>query len=163
MSTDARKNFQELPVRTPDDLPDGLPLAWLAERYDDHGDRLSNNALPPDFDHAAERGTAQDAVARLALGEAIRRTVTAHYGNRIHEAVLLGATWNEVAAALGVSADEARTALRTHADQQRELRRQLEAEGSTLGLSAEEHALAWAISGAGDDQPYLAGAEQGGR
>ncbi|QES46692.1 hypothetical protein DEJ50_01320 [Streptomyces venezuelae] len=156
--TDARKNFQELPVRTPEDVPEGYPLAWLAERYDLHGEKLSNNALPEGFDEKdAERGTADDAVARLALGEAIRRSVTGFHGNRIHEALLLGATWHEVAGALGIGTDQAREVLRSHADRQYRVRMELAAEGSSLGLSEEEHAVALALTALGDDEPYRGG------
>ncbi|MGW5852378.1 hypothetical protein ACWFQ8_31315 [Streptomyces sp. NPDC055254] len=80
-----------------------------------------NNVLPADFPHAVQRGTADDALAVLALRESIRRDVEAGRGSRLHEALTLGAAWAEVAAALGISPDEARQLLRDWADGQHHL------------------------------------------
>ncbi|MEJ8640124.1 hypothetical protein [Streptomyces sp. MS2.AVA.5] len=104
--------WKALQIRRPDDVPGPTPLRWQAEKAGEHADRLSNNRLPADFPHPVERGTADDALAVLALRESIRRDVEAGRGSSLHEAMTLGATWTETAAALDVSTDEARQLLR---------------------------------------------------
>ncbi|NEB60342.1 hypothetical protein G3I61_11470 [Streptomyces diastaticus] len=157
MSTDAYKDWQALQVRRPDDLPPAVPLAWQVEKHSEHGQRLSNRRLPADFPHEVERGTAADALASLALGEAIRRTALHYRPSTVHEALELGATWNEVAAALDCTPDEARDVLRAYADGQRHLYEGYESEGRRpIGFTAEQHREACALTELADDEPAAA-------
>jgi hypothetical protein len=73
-----------------------------------HVDRLMNNMLPADWPHPIERGDVGDALAVLALEESMRRDVEHARGSRVRQALALGATWAEVAAALETSTEEAR-------------------------------------------------------
>ncbi|MFF0361572.1 hypothetical protein [Streptomyces fungicidicus] len=93
-------------------MPPFTSLSRLAEQRAAHDARLMNNRLPADHPHPVERGTAGDALAGLALGEAVRRHVKHEHGTRVREALELGASWSEVAAALDVSPDDARALLR---------------------------------------------------
>lgn len=157
MSTDEYKDFQALQVRRPDDLPSAVPLTWQAEKHSQHGDRLSNRRLPADFPYLVERGTAGDALAALALGETIRRTALAYRPSTVHEALQLGATWNEVAAALDCTPDEARDVLRSYADGQRHLYEGDEREGRRpIGFTAEQHQEAHALTELADDESAAA-------
>jgi hypothetical protein len=157
VSTDAYKDFQALHVRRPDDLPPASPLTWQAEKHSQHGDRLSNRRLPADFPHEVERGTAGDALAQLALGEAIRRTALSYRPSTVHEALQLGATWNEVAAALDCTPDEARDVLRSYADGQRHLYESIEAEGrKPIGFTEEQQQEAHALTELADDESAAA-------
>ncbi|QIP74760.1 hypothetical protein [Streptomyces sp. VN1] len=157
MSTDAYKDFQALQVRRPDDLPPATPLTWQAEKHSQHAERLSNRRLPADFPYEVERGTAGDALAQLALGEAIRRTALNYRPSTLHEALELGATWQEVAAALDCTPDEARDVLRSYADGQRHLYEGDEREGrKPIGFTAEQHRAALALTELADDESAAA-------
>lgn len=157
MSTDAYKDFQALQVRRPADLPPATPLTWQAEKHSQHAERLSNRRLPADFPYEVERGTAGDALAQLALGEAIRRTALNYRPSTLHEALELGATWQEVATALDCTPDEARDVLRSYADGQRRLYEGDEREGrKPIGFTAEQHRAARALTELADDESAAA-------
>ncbi|MFD3569861.1 hypothetical protein [Streptomyces sp. NPDC058677] len=161
MSTDAYKDFQALQVRRPGDLPPATPLTWQAEKHSQHAERLSNRRLPVDFPYEVERGTAGDALAQLALGEAIRRTALNYRPSTLHEALELGATWQEVAAALDCTPDEARDVLRSYADGQRHLYEGYEREGrKPIGFTAEQHRAVLALTELADDESAAAEASQ---
>lgn len=125
MSTPEHEHWTSLSVRRPDDVhtTDGgpIPLSWQMEKRVAHADRLANNDLPADFPHPIERGDAGDALAVLALAESIRRDLTRWEAIDIRTALLLGATWSEIADALATTPHEARTTLRTWADGQHHL------------------------------------------
>ncbi|MDX3579941.1 hypothetical protein [Streptomyces sp. FL07-04A] len=153
--TEQRDQWDALEIRRPDDVPVPTPLTWQVEKHTVHSDRLMNNVLPADFPYEVERGTADDALAVLALRESIRRDIEHGTGNRVHEALTLGATWRQVAAALGVDPGRAREVLRAYADGQRNMWRRNEAEGrKPFGFSADQHAAAVALCELGDDEDY---------
>ncbi|MFG3158081.1 hypothetical protein ACGF7W_39280 [Streptomyces sp. NPDC048219] len=157
MSTDEHKDFLALQIRRPDDVPPVTPLSWQAEKHSQHGDLLSNRRLPADFPYEIERGTAADALAQLALGEAIRRTALNYRPSTVHEALQLGATWNEVAAALDCTPDEARDVLRAYADGQRHLYEGIEREGGRpIGFTADQQRAALALTELADDESAAA-------
>ncbi|MFI9722861.1 hypothetical protein ACIHFE_24915 [Streptomyces sp. NPDC052396] len=152
--TDAYKHWRDLQVSSPGDVPLATPLMWLAEKHQEHADRLTNRLLPGDFPHKAERGTVADALAVLALRESIHREMEYGRGAHIRDALHLGATWHETAAALGLTPDEARRLLHTWADGQRHLYTSCEERGETpLGLSDEQHTAVLALCRLGDDEP----------
>lgn len=153
MTTEERARWNALEIRKPDQVPAVTPLAWQVAKLTDHADRLMNNLLPADFPHEVERGTAGDALAVLALRESIRRDVEQGRGTRVHEALLLGASWREVARALDVETGEARELLRAWAQGQRNLWQRGEAEGRRpFGLDADAHAAVLALCERGDDE-----------
>ena len=88
--------------------------------------------------------TAEEWAELLAYGHAIAK----HYAHpaAIDRAVRAGLSWDDVAAAIGQDPAEVRAAYRKWADGQRQLNARLNARepGSTLGLTAEEHAQALA-------------------
>ncbi|MCC3654726.1 hypothetical protein LIX60_25330 [Streptomyces sp. S07_1.15] len=154
MTTDEHTRWNALEVREPDQVPAATPLSWQVAKLTDHADRLMNNLLPADFPHEVKRGTAGDALAALALRESIRRDVEHGRGTRVHEALLLGASWDEVARALDVEPDQARELLRRWAQGQRDLWLRNEAEGiRPFGLDADAHAAVLALCGRDDDEP----------
>lgn len=151
--TDAHEHWQNRTVQRPGDVPAATPLSWLAEKESNHAQRLFSNVLPVDRFPNAERGTADDALAVLALREAIRRDLDYGRGNRVHEALTLGATWTQVAAALDIPADEARAMLQEYADGQRNLWLGYEAERiKPFGFTAEQHTEALALCELGDNE-----------
>ncbi|MDV9191582.1 hypothetical protein R6L23_25815 [Streptomyces sp. SR27] len=153
MPTDEHARFEGMEIRRPDQVPPATPLSWLTQRETDHALRLMNNSLPADFPHDVERGTAADALAVLALRESIRRDVEHGRALRVREALELGASWAEVAAALDVDVDEARILLRTWAAGQRNMWTRHEAEGvRPFGLDAQEHAAVLALCDRRDDE-----------
>lgn len=153
--TEQRDQWDALEIRRPDDVPVPTPLTWQVEKHTVHADRLMNNMLPADFPYEVERGTADDALAVLALRESIRRDIEHGTGCRVHEALTLGATWSQVAAALGVEAGQAREVLRAYADGQRNMWRRNEEEGRTpFGFSADQYAAVLALCELGDDEDY---------
>ncbi|MEV5239112.1 hypothetical protein AB0K89_08360 [Streptomyces cinnamoneus] len=162
MGTDAYKHWQELQVCRPGDVPPATPLTWLAEKHQEHADRLTNRLLPAEFRHEAERGTADDALAVLALREAIRREAEYGRGAHVRDALQLGATWNQAAAALDLTPDEARRLLRVWAEGQRHLYTASEERGEQpLGLSAEQYAAVLALADPADDEPASGQSEAG--
>lgn len=153
MSTDAYKHWQDLEVCRPGDVPPATPLMWLAEKHQGHADRLTNRLLAVDSPHEAERGTSDDALAVLALREAIRREMEYGRGAHVRDALQLGSTWAEVAAALDIAPDEARALLRAWAEIQRHLYTASEERGEQpLGLSAEQYAAVLALTELADDE-----------
>ncbi|MFI2207665.1 hypothetical protein ACH47Z_44890 [Streptomyces sp. NPDC020192] len=151
--TEQHDRWETLEIRRPDDVPSATPLSWLAAKESDHAQRLFRNLLPADFPHEVERGTADDALAVLALRESIRRDVEHGTGNRVHEALTLGATWTQVAAALDIDPGRARELLRAYADGQRRLWVGYEEEGiKPFGFSADQHTAALALCELGDDE-----------
>lgn len=151
--TDQHDHWEALEIRRPDQVPAATPLSWLAEKESDHAQRLFRNLLPIDRFPDADRGTADDALAVLALRESIRRDIEHGTGNRVHEALTLGATWSQVAAALDIEAGQARDVLRKYADGQRNMWVRNEEEGrKPLGFSADQHTAALALCELGDDE-----------
>lgn len=126
--TDAYDHFQTIEIRTPDDVPPATPLVWQIERIDVHEQR-------------GLRGTAEDAVTVLALRENVRRELQ-RTGLYISDARRMGATWEQIAAALDIGADDARERLRTWADGQDRLYRRDVADGrqQPIGIDAEQYA-----------------------
>jgi hypothetical protein len=154
VSTPEYERWTATAVRTPDQVrtePGGpVPLTWQVEKLTEHTTRLSNAKLPADFPHEVERGDAGDALAVLALSESIRRDAGRWQAVEIREALRLGATWTQVAAAIDATPDQARAVLRQWADGQRKLWLGYEAEGAKpFGLDADEYAAVLALC----DQP----------
>ncbi|MFJ8982902.1 hypothetical protein [Streptomyces sp. NPDC102282] len=154
MSTPEYDRWKALTIRRPDDIPTATPLAWHVEKFTEHNERLMNNALPADFEYDVQRGNAGDALAAIALRESIHQMVEQQRGSRVHEAIELGATWNEVAAALNVTPDDARALLRGWADGQHNLHRGYieRASDNPLGLSPEQHGAVLALTELNDDE-----------
>ncbi|MFD7867585.1 hypothetical protein [Streptomyces sp. NPDC059783] len=154
MSTPEYERFQAATIRRPDDVPPATPLSWHAERATEHDNRLANRSLREDFPYEIERGDLGDALAALALRESMHRMIEAQRGSRIREAMEMGATWYETAAALDITPDEARTLLRQWADGQHRLHRgDVErAADSPLGLTPERHAQVLALTELGDNE-----------
>ncbi|MFI1799001.1 hypothetical protein ACH427_16870 [Streptomyces sp. NPDC020379] len=154
MTVHEHQHWKSLTIRRPDDVPVATPLAWQIDKHTEHNDRLMNIALPADFKYEVERGDAGDALAVIALRESMRRDIEAGRGVRVREAIGLGATWNEVAAALDVSPDAARTLLREWADGQHNLYlRDVEhGQNRPLGLNPDQHAAMLALTELGDDE-----------
>ncbi|MFF0794182.1 hypothetical protein [Streptomyces spiralis] len=152
--TDQYAQFKGLEVRRPGDVPAATPLSWQFEKFTEHNDRLANNAIPADFPHDVQRGDAGDALAAIALRESIRQHVERERGIRVHEAIQLGATWEQVAAALDVDPKDARTLLRDWAESQHRLhRRDVErGEARPFGLDDEQYAAVLALCELGDEE-----------
>ncbi|MFE0824156.1 hypothetical protein [Streptomyces sp. NPDC058847] len=151
--TDPYETWKAQDIRRPLDVPGATPLRWQMEREAEHEARLMNNRLTLDYPHPVERGTAADALAVIALRESIRRDMENGRGVRVREALELGATWSEVAAALDVAPDEARELLRAWAGLQHQLHRNDVADGRErpLGIDDQEHAAVLALTELGDD------------
>lgn len=151
--TDQHEQWKTLEIRQPDQVPSATPLSWLAEKESEHSQRLFRNLLPVDRFPDVERGTADDALAVLALRESIRRDIEHENGNRVHEALTLGATWRQVAAALDIDPGQARELLRAYANGQRRLWLGYEEEGiKPFGFSADQHTAALALCELADDE-----------
>lgn len=124
--TDAYERFQTIEIRTPDDVPPATPLEWQTERIRTHESR-------------GLRGTAADAVAVLALRENVRRELE-RTGLYISDARRMGATWEQISAALGTTEDDARNRLRTWADGQQRMYQGDVAKGrKPLGIDDDSH------------------------
>jgi hypothetical protein len=125
--TDAYDHFQALDIRTPDDVPPATPLVWQIERISVHEQR-------------GLRGTADDALTVLALRESVRRELE-RTGLYISDARRMGATWEQIAAALDITADIAQGRLHAWADGQQRLYRSDVAEGRErpIGLTDDQH------------------------
>lgn len=151
--SDAYKTFQAAIVRRPDDVPSVTPLSWLAEKEGRHAEHLSNRLLPADFPHPVRRGDAGDALAVLALREAIRRETEIGRGGRLCAALELGASWTEAAAALDISPAQARTVLREWTEGQHRLYQDYVARGhKPFGHSPERHAAVLALCAQDDEE-----------
>jgi len=156
--TDPYETWQTTEIRRPSDVPAATPLRWQIEKEAEHEARLMNLRLPTDYPHSVDRGTAADALAVIAVRESIRRDMELGRGVRVREAMELGATWSEVAAALDTTPDEARDLLRAWADGQHQLHRGDTAAGRPrpLGLDDTAHAAVLALCDLGDDEPSSA-------
>ncbi|WP_455355911.1 hypothetical protein [Streptomyces sp. SYSU K217416] len=132
---DPDEAFMAAETHRPDDVPAGTPLTSLAEKRSEAGLRLLTKRSP---DRDAAVG---DALTQIALGEAIRRTVRSQRGSTVREALRLGATWEQVAAALDTTALAAADDLRVWAEGQRTLYHQLLAENpdNRIGLTDEAY------------------------
>lgn len=163
--SDPYTRWKATAVRRPEDVPAIAPLAWQIEKHTKHNDRLMNRALPADFPHPVERGDAGDALAVLALREAMRRDIETGRGTRVHEALTLGATWTEVAAALGTTPADARALLRDWVEKQHRLHQRdtQQRAAHPFGMDAEEHAAVLALLELGDDEPAPAPVEGAAR
>jgi hypothetical protein len=161
--TDQYEEWKATTVRRPEDVSPATPLVWLAEKESEHARRLLRLRLPARPGH--EPGDSGDALAVLALGEAIRRDVETGRGLRVREALELGATWSEVAAALDTAPAKARALLRDWAESQHWLYQHDVEHGRThpLGIDAEEYAAVLALLELGDDQPAPAAVEGAAR
>ena len=139
--TDPDAAFRAAEIRRPDDVPAGTPLTSLVEKRADAGLRLLNTNLPEDFPHPVERGDAGDALTQLALGEAIRRDVRSARCSTVWEALRLGATWDQLAAALDTTELAVADDLRVWAEGQCTLYYQLLAENpdNRIGLDRQTH------------------------
>jgi hypothetical protein len=82
----------------------------------------------------------------LALGEVAARRF--RHPAAVHQAVLAGATWSQIAAATGGDAEQARLAYRQWAEEQHGLRQQFP--GGTIGLGDDEYAAALKVAGSPD-------------
>ncbi|MER6134265.1 hypothetical protein [Streptomyces sp. NPDC001815] len=158
MSTPEYELWADLDVRRPDDVRmisgRRVPLPWQMEKHAGHVDRLMNSTLPADFADPVERGGAGDVLAVLALSESIRRDLIARRAGDIREAVRLGATWSEVAAAIDITPDEARAILRDWTERLHGLH-QIDAEAGEvqrLGVEEDRHAAVLALIELADDQ-----------
>ncbi|CAL9352695.1 hypothetical protein SUDANB106_00500 [Streptomyces sp. enrichment culture] len=77
-------------------------------------------------------------------------------GNRLYEALELGATWQQVADALDVAPHEARQLLQGYTDGQHNLWLSYEQQGvRPFRFTAEQHAAALALCELGDDEPAV--------
>ncbi|MET7746176.1 hypothetical protein [Streptomyces sp. NPDC005385] len=149
--------WQALQIRRPDEVrttPGGpVPLGWQAEKRTGHSARLMNTRLPADFPHKVERGDEGDALAVLALGEAMRRDIEAGRGSDVRTAAELGATWRQIADALDTTPAHARGLLRAWATGQHRLYSGDRARGEArpLGLDDERYGAVLALCATGDD------------
>ncbi|CAM5625239.1 hypothetical protein [Streptomyces badius] len=157
MDTPAHEHWTDLTVRRPDDVRTitgrRVSLSWRMEKRAGHIDRLMNRTLPEDFPDPVERGDAGDVLAVLALSESIRRDLAARRGGDIREAILLGATWTEIAAAIDATPDEARAVLRDWTERQHQLHQREVERGRPLGSDADRHASVLALIELADDEP----------
>jgi hypothetical protein len=148
MTVSEHERWMSLPIRRPDDVPSATPLSWQVEKHDEHNSRLMTNAA------FLVRGDVGDALAVIALRESMRYDIEAGRGVRVREAIELGATWCEVAAALNVTPDNARTLLREWAEGQYNLHRNDVERGEKhpLGIDADRYAAVLALTELGDDE-----------
>jgi hypothetical protein len=115
-------------------------IATLQARGEWHDDRSLDPADYPPL-------TVAEHLQLIALGEVAARRF--RHPAAVHQAVLAGATWEQIADAAGGDPDEARQAYRAWAEEQHDLRQQFP--GGTIGLGDEEYAAA--IGEAGQPDP----------
>ena len=158
MSTPEYELWNDLADRRPGDVRKTTgrrdPQTGQMEKRVRHVDRLMNRTLPTDFPDPVERGGAGDVLAVLALSESIQRDLAARRAGDIREAILLGATWSEVAAAIDTTPDEARVILRDWTERQHGLY-QINAkpgDAQQLGVEEDRHAAVLALIELADDQ-----------
>ncbi|MFE3601347.1 hypothetical protein [Streptomyces sp. NPDC059142] len=134
-------------TQRPGDVPAGTPLASLAQQRAEAGERLR---IEHDRDQDAVVG---DALTQLAVGEAIRRAVRSERGGMVAQALRLGATWDQVAAALDTTVLAAVDDLRVWAEGQRTLYHQHLADGADVLVGLDEEAygevMRWVAFGLG--------------
>jgi hypothetical protein len=138
--SDAYKHWQGLQIRRPDEVPAATPLTWQVEKHTEHNDRMANRDLPADFPYEVQRGDVDDALAVIALRESIRKDIEWGKGLRVREALELGATWTQVAAALDIDTTEARWILRRWVEGQLHLHQGDVAQGRERPLGLDQHA-----------------------
>ncbi|MFE0453115.1 hypothetical protein ACFW2D_17880 [Streptomyces sp. NPDC058914] len=87
----------------------------------------------------------------------MHRQIEAERGCRVHEAIGLGATWSQVAAALAVTPDQARALLRGWSDGQNRLHCQdvEHAVDRPLGLRPERYGAVLALCELGDHETAI--------
>ncbi|MFD7548534.1 hypothetical protein [Streptomyces sp. NPDC059816] len=96
-------------IATPDDIPTA-DLWLLADRRERHTAGITGRS--------ASDAPAGDALAALALGTAIRRVLDDQEQHLVREGLRHGATWVQLAGALGVGdPEQARVAFRTWSQQ----------------------------------------------
>ncbi|MEU2076108.1 hypothetical protein [Streptomyces sp. NPDC013489] len=150
-SPGTHEEWQTRVIRRPDDVGYGILLHRKAEKYFEHHHRLMDRHVPSGC-HPGETATAGDALAVLALGAAIHHSVLSDRPWTVRDALQLGATWNEVAAALDGTTDEARSILRTYAEVQRQQYAETEMTGQRpSGYSPEEYRSVLALISLADD------------
>ncbi|CAM5373623.1 putative protein OS=Streptomyces fumanus OX=67302 GN=GCM10018772_70590 PE=4 SV=1 [Streptomyces fumanus] len=141
------QHTSENTVRRPRDVPAGTPLTVLAQHRAEAGARLHTEH---DRDQDAVVG---DALTQLAVGEAIRRAVRTERGGMVAQALRLGATWDQVAAALDTTVLAAVDDLRVWAEGQRTLYHQHLAQNADVlvGLDEETYdaVMRWVAFGLG--------------
>ncbi|GHH25962.1 hypothetical protein [Streptomyces rubradiris] len=145
--TDQHTTPEPAVPRRPSDVVAGTPLTSLAQQRAAAGARLRT-----EHDRGQD-AVVGDALAQLAVGEAIRRTVRSERGDMIAQALRLGATWEQVAAALDTTELAAVDDLRVWAEGQRALYRQHVAEGADVLVGLDEDAygevMRWVAFGLG--------------
>ncbi|MFJ3094636.1 hypothetical protein [Streptomyces hydrogenans] len=133
MTTEDDGGFPE--IRRLDQIPPAVPLGWLVDQEAEYSLRLYANEFA-DYPHGIEeRGTVGDALALLAIQEAMVRNILHGRGGWIWETVRLGASWREVGAALGIEPDDARSILREWSE-----RRTEEGTGALIAMGDDERA-----------------------
>ncbi|MFE4829822.1 hypothetical protein [Streptomyces sp. NPDC056672] len=128
--------FLAATTHRPDDVPAGTALFALAQKYAGARVRLAGRH---DRDQESVVG---DALTQIAMGEAIRRTVRSERGSMVAQALRLGATWDQVVAALDTTELAAADDLRVWAEGQRTLYHQHLAEGADGLIGLDEAAYA---------------------
>lgn len=158
---DAYQHWKAKAIRRPDDVTTTTPLSWQVEKYGEAEQRLTFRHLPPPT-RPTDLATSTDALAVLALGESIRRTVVRYRGGTVHAALELGATWAEVATALNCTPDEARATLRSYAEEQRQRHEGDRMAGQNpTGLSPEQYRSVLELAELDDDEPTLSPSPSG--
>lgn len=117
-------------------MPITTPIAWMESRRSDHSLALLLSRSDP------ARHGATDALACLALGEAIRTELGHFRGSLVHDARLHGASWQQIADALDTDVDTAQRLLRDWADGQHRLYQSTPAASHRIGLSPADHQAA---------------------
>jgi hypothetical protein len=119
-------------------------IATLQARGEWNNDRSLDPADYPPL-------TVAEHLELLALGEVAARRF--RHPAAVHQAVLAGATWPRIAAAIGGDPDQARQAYRGWAGEQHELRAQFP--GGTIGLGDDEYAAAIDAAGTATAGPSV--------
>ncbi|MER5380790.1 hypothetical protein ABT040_10970 [Streptomyces sp. NPDC002688] len=121
------------PITRPGDVPITTPISWIENRRADHSLALLLSR------HAPDRHGPTDALACLALGEAIRTELGHYRGSLVHDARRRSASWQQIADALDTDIPTAQQLLRDWADGQHRLYQSEPLSGHRLGLTAAEH------------------------
>ncbi|WP_051701380.1 hypothetical protein [Streptomyces sp. NRRL F-6628] len=136
-----REEFLSRAIRRPEEA-DEAPLSWRSDKVVVYGSVLAHNGVPrTPANENLWRGTAADALSVLAAGESIRRTILTGRAKHIHQGLMLGTTWSEIAEALGRTPDQVRAELRYWAD-----------ENSDLYYGADKRVPVAALLDLGDDE-----------
>ncbi|MGW4513016.1 hypothetical protein ACWEO4_13620 [Streptomyces sp. NPDC004393] len=121
------------PITRPGDVPITTPIVWMENRRADHSLALLLSRHDPD------RHGPTDALACLALGEAIRTELGHYRGSLVHDARLRGASWQQIADALDTDIPAAQQLLRDWANGQHRLYQAKPLSGHRLGLTTAGH------------------------